>query len=53
VTFNQSKNVKEGYGHHRERTAVELDETKQGQITIFTDMNVDKHEFDIIKRRKA
>ena len=52
VTFNLSKNVQEGAHHQREKTEV-LNQTKQAQVTIFTDMNVDNHEFDIIQRRKA
>ena len=32
---------------------MDQDTTKFGQITIYTEMNVDKHEFDIREKRKA
>ncbi|CDW76339.1 UNKNOWN [Stylonychia lemnae] len=57
VTFNQSKNVQDLMTIKdkslRGGLTNENDQTKQGQITIFTDMNVDKHEFDIREKRKA
>lgn len=31
----------------------DMEMTKQGQITIFTEMNVDQHQFDIREKRKA
>lgn len=51
--FDQSKNMQEFLQQAFNRHTIDNDETKEGQITIFTDMNVDKHDFDIVERRKV